>query len=581
MEYENALPLNCQLEEYRLEAILGAGGFGITYRALDTHLDLSVAIKEYLPVDLAVRKGRTTVVPKSTKDQGFFKWGLERFMAEARTLAQFKHPNIVGIKRYFEANGTAYMVMDYEAGETLESWLAHRGTVPSEEELKSIFMPVLDGLRAVHEAGLLHRDIKPENIYIRADGRPLLIDFGTARQALGERSRSLTVVVSEGYAPKEQYSSRGNYGAWSDVYGVGASLYRCIRGEAPPGAMDRSEAKDEGEADPLKPAVEVGRGRYSEGFLRSIDAALAFLPKDRPQTVREFQKLLMEEQAAPRPEKTPALREAPPDDSIKAPTLLARLTQVVRGRWALVIAVVLVGVMIGWWRVELGHRGEMLERLSARDTRDYEAAKAKGTEAALQGYLGNCEVTGCVHRSEAEALVEKLEQARAQREAEARREAEEAERQRRFEEEARQREAEKAKRKEEEARQRQAAAQGLAPPMVEIAGGCFQMGSPADEANRGDDERQHRVCVDDFSMGKYEVTFEEYDAFAEATGREKPEDDGLGPGQTAGDQCELAGCGGVCEVAERGDGGAVPPADGGGVGVCGAGGQHQQVLFWE
>ncbi len=148
VELKNPLPIGYRLESYLISAVLGFGGFGITYRARHQRLDTDAAIKEYLPQDMAVREGQTTVTPKSSRDSELYRWGLKRFLEAARTLAKFDHPNIVRVRDYLEANGTAYMVMDYEAGETLESWLAHRGTVPSEEELKAIFGPVLDGPRA-------------------------------------------------------------------------------------------------------------------------------------------------------------------------------------------------------------------------------------------------------------------------------------------------------------------------------------------------------------------------------------------------------------------------------------------------
>ena len=179
-QYRNALQPQSLLHEYRIEQVLGAGGFGTTYLARDTHLDKQVAIKEYFPSDIAMRAAEGTVQPATTERESDYKWGLDRFLQEARTLARFSHPNIVRVVRYFEANGTAYMVMDYERGEPLKTLLQHR-PYPSEDVLKNLLRPLLDGLALVHAAGFLHRDIKPENIVVRASGQPVLIDFGAAR----------------------------------------------------------------------------------------------------------------------------------------------------------------------------------------------------------------------------------------------------------------------------------------------------------------------------------------------------------------------------------------------------------------
>lgn len=195
--HRNSLALETVLHEYRIEQILGAGGFGITYLARDTHLDKAVAIKEYLPSEMAMRAGGGTVQPLNTDRESDYKWGLDRFLQEARTLAKFSHPNIVRVLRYFEANGTAYMVMDYERGDPLKTVL-NLDPQPAEAVLKKLIDPLLAGLAAVHAAGFLHRDIKPDNIFIRADGTPVLIDFGAARNALGGGTRNLTAVLTPG-----------------------------------------------------------------------------------------------------------------------------------------------------------------------------------------------------------------------------------------------------------------------------------------------------------------------------------------------------------------------------------------------
>ena len=235
----HALPQGHRLQEYELVRVLGFGGFGMTYLGFDHNLDKAVAIKEYLPSDIATRTADRSVAPQASEFRGDFQWGLERFLDEARTLARFDHRHIVKVYRFFEAHGTAYIVMEYAEGETLSAYLERKGTL-SEAELKGILYPLLDGLEAVHGADFLHRDIKPGNIVLRdVDGSPVLLDFGAARQAIGAKSRSVTSIVTPGYAPIEQYSSRGHQGAWTDIYALGGVCYRALTGQVPDDATDR------------------------------------------------------------------------------------------------------------------------------------------------------------------------------------------------------------------------------------------------------------------------------------------------------------------------------------------------------
>lgn len=287
----NSLRPGHTLHWYRIEKILGQGGFGITYLAYDSNLDQHVAIKEYLPMELAVREGDFSVYPASHAQDERYRWGLDRFLAEARTLAKFRHPAIVRVLSVFEANNTAYMVMEYQEGRSLQQLLEQRRTLP-EPELAAIVRPLLDGLDIIHATGFIHRDIKPSNIFVHADGHPVLLDFGSARQALGEQTQTLTSVVSPGYAPFEQYYSRGDrQGPWTDIYGLGATLYRAISGLQPMAAIDRSEAILKAERDVFVSAAELGEGRYSPTFLGAVDAALHFNEKKRPQTVAEWRAL--------------------------------------------------------------------------------------------------------------------------------------------------------------------------------------------------------------------------------------------------------------------------------------------------
>jgi serine/threonine protein kinase len=317
--FPDALPALTRLHWYVLERVLGQGGFGITYLAKDTNLDQRVAIKEYLPVEGATRLPDGTVRWRTDEQRDRYRWGLERFIQEARTLARFDHPNIVRVLSVFEFNGTAYMVMRFEEGGTLSTMLDRRGTLP-ENELLRLIVPILDGLELVHNAGFIHRDIKPDNIHIGGDGRPVLLDFGSARQSMGN-SNTLTILIAPGYAPFEQYySDPSSQGPWTDIYGLGATCYRVICGRPPLDAVSRSKGILGSTQETLVPASVVGAGRYSGGVLAAIDHALAFTEKERPQTIAEWRKELTNNTHQPSAAAlTPVVREptAPP-----APTIL-------------------------------------------------------------------------------------------------------------------------------------------------------------------------------------------------------------------------------------------------------------------
>ena len=239
---------------YSIEQVIGQGGFGVTYLALDRTLNVKVAVKEYLPRQLASRaEGQTKVTVYSGEAREHFAYGLKKFLEEARSVARFAtHPNIVSARDYFEANGTAYMVMEYIEGVTFKQFLEQKGGRIPFELASQIMMPVMDALREVHVTGLLHRDISPDNVYITADGRIKLLDFGAARYFTGEQSKSLSVILKTGYAPEEQYRSSGKQGAWTDVYASAATLYRAITGRTPPDALDRKEE------DTLEPPSRLG-----------------------------------------------------------------------------------------------------------------------------------------------------------------------------------------------------------------------------------------------------------------------------------------------------------------------------------
>jgi serine/threonine protein kinase len=274
--------------KYEILKVLKAGGFGITYEAKDMELDRKVVIKEYYPSSIVNRDGTDTVMPFRTHVKIYEK-GLEDFLNEAKALAKFDtNPNIVNIIEHFRANGTAYFVMPFEEGEDLARYLDKHGKM-SEKEILDIIFPILNALEELHKIGMIHRDIKPANIFIRKNKSPLLIDFGTARYAFGKNSKSLTSILTAGYAPIEQYDSHSVQGAFTDIYALGATIYTMATYSVPPESTSRSLAKLNNLADPLKP---ISSSNFSLEFKNAVHKALNVLVKDRYQSVEEFRKAL-------------------------------------------------------------------------------------------------------------------------------------------------------------------------------------------------------------------------------------------------------------------------------------------------
>ena len=299
--------------QYRVGKVLGRpGGFGITYLGWDIYLQQKVAIKEYLPPDIAARIPESQDITVHTQDdRKGFESGKEQFLREARIVARLDHPNVVRVRGFFNANDTAYMVMDYYDGMSLDAYFGQVKPVLEPVIASSLMQMVLDGLDYVHRHGVVHRDMKPHNIYIAAIGKPIILDFGAARQAVTGSNKSISVVLTEGYAPLEQYQRHGTQGPWTDVYGVAATLYRMIVGRAPPVVLDRIHR------DQLEVEDYAGIPEALKPVLRK---ALCIKAEERYQTAGAFKLALAialgpASANAPMPAVSPSVREmslAPP-----------------------------------------------------------------------------------------------------------------------------------------------------------------------------------------------------------------------------------------------------------------------------
>jgi len=313
-----ALPVGSQIEHFCIEGVLGKGGFGITYLAADARLGKRVAIKELLPDTIATRAERNSVVPHSSGMQQDWEWARERFLEEARALAAFSHPAIVGVHRLIEANGTVYMVMDYVEGESYEARLQRIGTEPDQASLMAVVSPILSGLDEVHAHGLLHRDIKPENILIDKRGQPVLIDFGSARESVG-KTMTMTSIVTHGYSPIEQYQTKGRMGPWTDIYAIAAVMCRAITGEKPPVASDRIVQDD------FEWLNQRAVPSFTASFRKAIDVALCVRGEDRPPSIGAWRHQLFSTEASSPPHgQVPPKRSGDSNDTSAAPRATSR-----------------------------------------------------------------------------------------------------------------------------------------------------------------------------------------------------------------------------------------------------------------
>ncbi len=497
-----SLPTGFALARYQLIETLGQGTFGITYRAHDQQLDRAVAVKEYLPAALAVRHGGTQVMPRSTRLAEDFRWGRDRFLAEAQTLARFENaPAVVRVYDFLEANGTAYMVMELLRGETLEARLRRDGRL-SPAALESLLPPLLDGLERVHATGILHRDIKPSNITLDAEGRPTLLDFGAARAAIAGRTQAMTAVYTPGYAAVEQFTSTSQ-GPYTDIYGLSATLYQCVTGAMPPTALERLLD------DRLVPASQAAVGRYPAQLLAGIDAGLAIKAQDRPPTVAAWRGIFEGRgPAASTPTRPPNLIAEGSATRISRHRPAPAQPRPVRARrWIIAAAIGLVVVGAAAAGGYLYIRDAELRAAAERAEAERRAAEAAEREAQRRAEEERARVEQARHQAEeeakrraeeeakrqaqleSEAEAQRQEEARRQAEAEARRRQEDAQRQaaedarRKAEAEARRQQEDDARRKAEaDARQRQEEARRKA---------------EADARQRQEEDARHRAAADE------------------------------------------------------------------------------------
>ena len=320
-------------DRYIVGRVLGQGGFGITYLAWDTQLEAKVAIKEFMPGELATRVEGTTVSVLSADRSEDFTYGSERFQEEARTLAKFiGNPNIAAVTSYFDENDTSYFVMDYIEGISFKTYIANHGGKVSVEDALNVMIPVLRALTAVHQEGFIHRDVTPDNIYITKDGMVKLLDFGSARYSIGDKSKSLDVILKVGYAPKEQYIRRSRQGPYTDVYSCAACFYAALTGFLPPEALERLDR------DELVPVSQCGVD-IPEYLDKAVLKGLAVQPEDRFQSAEEFLNAIESQQVVEVPQAGATQPAAPAKK---------KLNPVLIGGVAAAVAVVLgIGVAIG------------------------------------------------------------------------------------------------------------------------------------------------------------------------------------------------------------------------------------------
>lgn len=285
----NFLEAGTIIDEYVIERELAHGGFSSVYLAKQKSTQITVAIKEYLPRKLAHRTWNDIVIPNNAETKNLYLKGKAKFFREAKVLAKLKHPNIVDVINFFQANETVYMVMTYNSGITLDKAIRNKKKQITENQLVEVFKLLLAGIRLIHSKNILHLDIKPSNILIRAHNNPLLLDFGAIQKYTSRRRNSQSAIITHGFSPPEQYSKQNYLGPWTDIYSVGATMYYCLNGKRP---MPASKRKIK---DTLVPAAKVFKGSYPAYLLESIDWAMEYEPNRRPQSIKILQNALSAE----------------------------------------------------------------------------------------------------------------------------------------------------------------------------------------------------------------------------------------------------------------------------------------------
>lgn len=304
----NSLPIGTRLADFEITGIIGEGGFGIVYQAFDHSLQRTVAIKEYMPAIFASRSSDKSVRVRLRRDEETFAIGLKSFINEARLLAQFDHPGLIRVYRFWEENKTGYMAMRYYEGRTLKNIVAKDTAQVTESWLKSILRPILEALDTLYKVNVLHRDISPENIMIQANGEAVLLDFGAARQIINDGAHAFTIILKPGYAPIEQYAADSSMtqGPWTDIYSLSAVIYFAIAKKLPPPSVARIIK------DPIEPLQDREYAGFSKEFLAAIDRGLAVKPTERPQSIEAFRKLLNLDIHAPAQGGAPVTAFMPP-----------------------------------------------------------------------------------------------------------------------------------------------------------------------------------------------------------------------------------------------------------------------------
>ena len=525
-----SLPIGYQLQKFRIQSILGQNSFSITYLAQNPKIKFKVAIKEYFPDKLAIREQNYRIQPKSQQDEEHFNWGLEQFIKEGQILTAVLHPNIVRVLSYFEIHHTAYIVMEYEQGQSLSNFLK-KGKTISEAKIMAFLPPLLSALQTIHEAGIIHQDIKPDNIYLRRKDRtPILLDFGMARYAFAHRCRHVTRIVNPGYAPLEQYQFKSNTGPWTDIYALGAILYRAVCGEIPVKAPARVHAIKQDEKDPLLATLKIAQNHYSEDLLLGIDWSLKVAIEDRPQTVSQWlnvwrnnnkvlnlkglNKIFLKEQVS-------QIVETKPPKSQFPKSIVSSLKRF-KG-WAAII--VAIGLLTGGYVFYT----QRLTQLQEQHTLELQRVQQQKVQLQIVRLQSSQKVL--------EKTQQQLEEIQKARETEQQQlgelQSEKAALQQKLENTQRQFYFSQKLRKKvniKEARTGDIIRDRLqencyAPEMVLLPAGQFRMGTFQE---RGNEQPVHWVSIKSVAMGRYEVTFAEYDYFADKTGRKKPSDEGWG-----------------------------------------------------